>query len=83
MYGLNVGDKVRIRKDLKIGKSYGVNGCKDSVTLDMKERCGSIVTIFSKTLNGKYKIKEDNGNYFWTKEMFEESNDIELYRNEK
>lgn len=62
-----VGDKVRIRKDLEIGKIYG--GCRFIV--GMQNLCGEIghITEVNKRAGG-YCI--DSGLYYWTDEMFEE-----------
>lgn len=63
-----VGDKVRIKKELKEGKKYG-----DCVaTYSMIRLAGKIVTIKRVNANS-YKIEEDNNDWYWTKEMFEGS----------
>ena len=61
-----VGDRVRIRKDLKVNKRYGGN----SVTSKMKELAGKMVAI-ELVLSDYYKIKEDEEMWHWTDEMFE------------
>jgi len=68
-----VGDKVRVRQDLEIGKKYG---CAD-FTNDMQMYIGKIVTI-ARVLwvsDGSgdfgYDIVEDKGFYIWTHEMLE------------
>ena len=65
-----VGDKVRIRKDLRIDKEYD----EVSVVDEMGTWIGEEVTI-SKVLaedNG-YGIKEDDGYFLWTDSMFEDA----------
>lgn len=65
-----VGDKVRVRKDLKCGEYYMRDGeTKDSFIGDMKELMGKVVTIDKITESGKYRIVEHR--YNWTDEMFE------------
>lgn len=59
-----VGDKVRVRKDLKADKWYG----DDRVVDAMMPMRGIEVTI-SQIYNGKYRIKESA--WWWTDEMFE------------
>lgn len=61
-----VGDKVRIRKDLVTGGSYGGSVAVD----DMTDMGGSVVTIEDVDKSG-YGIKEDPEGYTWTDEMFE------------
>ena len=61
-----VGDKVRVRKDLVVNSYYGG---ADFVE-EMKSFIGKVVTI-SKVIGNDYKILEDNGDYVWTKEIFE------------
>lgn len=65
-----VGDKVRVRKDLKAGEYYGEY--KILCTDEMAKRAGTVVTIkrtntsFAKC----YAIEEDDG-WHWVREMFE------------
>lgn len=62
-----VGDKVRIRKDLKIGSVYGT--C--CVTPEMHNLGGAIVRITeANEYSGEYRI--DSFGCYWTDEMFEE-----------
>lgn len=65
-----VGDKVRVRKDLEVGKRYYMDDKKEYIcfAFGMKEFLGKIVTIRS-IFYEKYKIKESE--YVWTDEMFE------------
>lgn len=61
-----VGDKVRVRRDLRISTNYGdymfVSG--------MDDYKGSVVTI-SDVFSNVYYIKEDKGKWGWTDELFE------------
>lgn len=59
-----VGDKVRVKSDLVVGKSYG----EHVFVYDMIKFSGKIVAIES-VLKYGYHIKE--GAYLWTDEMFE------------
>lgn len=63
-----VGDRVRIKKDLKEGYDY-----KLYVNDDMEELAGKIATITSAWENcgARYEINEDAGTNTWTEEMFE------------
>lgn len=64
-----VGDKVRVRKDLKLGKSYYMDNSSsnNSVASKMCEFAGKVVTI--KDVYIQYTIEECGFN--WTDEMFE------------
>lgn len=59
-----VGDKVKVRSDLRVGKSYG----EHTFVHDMFKFMGKIVTIESAREQG-YRIEEDA--YWWTDEMLE------------
>lgn len=59
-----VGDKVKVRSDLVVGKSYG----EHTFVHDMIKFSGKIVTIESVWKQG-YRIEEDT--YWWTDEMLE------------
>lgn len=61
-----VGDKVKVRKDLKICGTYGGY----YVTDNMHKMTGKTVTI-SSVCNDVYEICEDNGKCYWTDEMFD------------
>ena len=62
-----VGDKVRIRKDLKVGKKYG--GCV--FTEKMNNLVGETARItYVYRHNRKYQV--DSSHHFWADEMFEE-----------
>ena len=65
-----VGSRVRVRKDLKRHEYYLMEDgiTEDCVTEDMLELCGKVVTI--SYADGKYKIKEDYGGFWWTDGMF-------------
>lgn len=59
-----VGDKVKVRSDLRVGKSYG----EHAFVHDMFKFRGKIVTIESVWKQG-YRIEEDA--YWWADEMLE------------
>ncbi len=59
-----VGDKVKVRSDLRVGKSYG----EHAFVHGMFKFKGKIVTIESVWKQG-YRIEEDT--YWWTDEMLE------------
>ena len=61
-----VGDKVRVRKDLRVGLAYNHWLVVDAM---MKYR-GKTVTIAVVGFNS-YLIKEDGASWLWTDEMFE------------
>lgn len=63
-----VGDKARVRKDLKEGNDFNLY-----VTDDMEELAGKIVTIIDAWDNngGRYSINEDSYNCTWSEDMFE------------
>ena len=67
-----IGDKVRVRDDLEIGKWYSMNNrtFSDFVNSKMITFKGKEVTILADNCFGMYQIKEDNGEYHWTDEMF-------------
>lgn len=67
-----VGDKVRVRDDLEIGKWYSMNNrtFSDYVNSKMITFKGKEVTILADNCFGMYLIKEDNGEWHWTDEMF-------------
>lgn len=64
-----VGDKVRVRSDLKVGKGYG----EHAFVHDMFKFVGKIVTIESVWKQG-YRIEEDT--YWWTDEMFKPAEEM-------
>lgn len=61
----NVGDKVRVKKDLKVGEEYGGMIFNDS----MSKHCGETVTINEVLSRGYYRIVEYG--WYWTDEMFD------------
>lgn len=63
-----IGDKVRIRPDLEV-KGYGSESAVEEMTTFSGER----VTI-SKVNTVDYSIEEDDGQFYWTDEMFEQTN---------
>lgn len=67
-----VGDKVRVRDDLELGKWYSMNNrtFSDYVNSEMITFKGKEVTILADNCFGMYLIKEDNGEWHWTDEMF-------------
>ena len=62
-----VGNKVKVREDLKIGKSYNEKTFVDS----MEKYKGQIVTI-KVVGDDNYRIEEDNQDWYWTDEMLED-----------
>lgn len=60
-----VGDKVKVRKDLKVGKVYGL--CV--FTEEMKNFCGKVVNI---TDVNRMDYCIDSSDCYWTDDMFEE-----------
>ena len=70
-----VGDKVKIRKDLKVGNVYGL--CL--FTEEMKDFCGKVVNI---TDVNRMDYCIDSSDCYWTNEMFEGA-DTEVQRMNK
>lgn len=62
-----VGDKVRVRKDLVVGKDYGNFAFADT----MKKLREQTVTIKNVLTDSYYLIEEDTDEYSWTDEMLE------------
>lgn len=61
-----VGDKVKVRKDLEVGVTYGA----DRFVREMSDLRGKIITIKEVNLyDSEYRIEEFR--YWWTDEMFE------------
>lgn len=75
-----VGDKVRVRSDLVVGKEYYNDDSmfSDKFVEEMKEYLGRIVTIDYLCENIHYLLKEDSGSWNWTYEMLEPVIDIKL-----
>lgn len=63
-YKYQVGDKVKVRSDLKSGMSI-----RFGITHDMANHAGKIVTISGIVSDGEYLIKEEA--YSWDKECFD------------
>ena len=64
-----VGDKVRVKKNLEIGNTYGC----EAFVHDMDKFRGMIVTIHKIfKYSALYSIEEDNHTFSWTEEMFED-----------
>lgn len=70
----NVGDKVRVRKDLKAGKRYGA----DVFILDMEKYSGKTMTVDAIISTGRYELKEDVRHWHWTDEMLEDAEGITI-----
>ena len=63
-----VGDRVRIRKDLKSGRDWGLLCCN----YEMEVLAGKEATIIEVFLcYGCYKLDIDNGDWYWNDEMLE------------
>lgn len=72
-----VGDKVRVRGDLKTGELYG--GIPfPSYMNRLSGKQGTIRLIDSR--DDTCKIKEDSDDYWWTKEMFESNPSNKLFK---
>lgn len=72
-YQFQVGDRVRVRKDLNsMTTYYNYNRTEHNIAAPgMVQLAGEIVTIESCTA-GQYKVKEDKEKWFWIDEMFED-----------
>ena len=67
-----VGDRVRVREDLIVGKIYSMELCeniRDSFVSSMEDATGMTATIKEITESGKYVI--DISEYYWTDGMLE------------
>ena len=67
-----VGDKVKVREDLQTNKDYNNCTCVE----EMEEYKGVVATItkcFDTDIDddGAYEIDLDDGEWFWTDDMFE------------
>lgn len=69
-----VGDKVRVRKDLKVGLRYG----NDTFISEMKKYAGKTMTVDAISRLGKYRLTEDIYDCNWTDEMLENAEDITI-----
>lgn len=67
-----IGDKVRVRDDLRLGEVYKMDNSTDydSVVFEMLKLKGKEATILTYTDSSKYLISEDGGCRNWTDEMF-------------
>lgn len=64
-----VGSRVRVRKDIERKYYLMEDGItEDCVVKDMLKFRGKVVTI--SYADGKYKIKEDGGDFWWVDGMF-------------
>lgn len=63
-----IGDKVKIREDLEIGKEY--NDC--TFIKNMEQYKGKIATIYYCYSDGSYDIDLDDGEWYWTDDMLED-----------
>ena len=70
-----IGDKVKVRCDLKLHVDYCMcDGTLDiEINREMKDKGGATVTIKGYDSNGRYLIEEDE--WHWTDEMFNDKND--------
>ena len=71
MKKFKVGDKVKLRDDLEVGRDYG------GITFlrDMKDLQGKELTIDRISRQGNYILKE--GRYYYSEEMLEKVNDTD------
>lgn len=68
-----VGDKVKVREDLRLDRTYN----KFTINRKMKNLAGTIVTI-QRINENYYRIVEDDGMRGWTDEMFEQKEDNKM-----
>ena len=66
-----VGDKVRIRRDLKTLEVYG-----GQLFIEQMEKYKGMPVTISEVFSDTYYIKEDEENWCWTDEMFEAGNEL-------
>lgn len=66
-----VGDKVRIRRDLKTLEVYG-----GQLFIEQMEKYKGMPVTISEVFSDTYYIKEDEENWCWTDEMFEAENEL-------
>ena len=71
MNEFKIGDKVKLRDDLEVGRDYG------GITFlrDMKDLQGKELTIDRISRQGNYILKE--GRYYYSEEMLEKVNDTD------
>lgn len=70
-----VGDKVKVRKDLVVGKRYGED--RVLINANMEKYFGKIMTVDKITETGKYMLK-DVSHWVWTDEMLEDVENITI-----
>ena len=71
MNKFKVGDKVKLRDDLEVGRDYG----EITFLRDMKDLQGKELTIDRISRQGNYILKE--GRYYYSEEMLEKVNDTD------
>ena len=71
MNKFKVGDKVKLRDDLEVGRDYG----EITFLRDMKDLQGKELTIDRISQQGNYILKE--GRYYYSEEMLEKVNDTD------
>lgn len=67
----NIGDKIRIRKDLVVNDDYGNDTYVRKMDDVAKKNDYVLVIDGYEKDNTKYVMVEDKGDYFWTDEMIE------------
>lgn len=80
MAKFKVGDKVKIKSDISMTRTYN-GGCK--VTKEMLDKIGAIETIKyvnAHLLNGEARYTITNSGYFWTDDMLERVEDTMKYK---
>lgn len=82
MKNLKVGDKVKTKQDLVLGKFY--NNCM--YTVDMTKYVGKVATITTVVQDSEtevnYKLDIDKGKWFWDSEMLISAEEDESYNKE-
>lgn len=70
-----IGDVVTVRSDLSDDECYYMDDgvTWNGVAFDMVGYAGEVVTISEYAGNGQYRIAEDDGEWYWTDEMFEDN----------
>lgn len=71
MNEFQIGDRVKLRDDLKVGRDYG----EITFLRDMKDLQGKELTIDRISQQGNYILKE--GRYYYSEEMLEKVNDTD------
>lgn len=64
-----IGDKVKVRSDLELGKWYGSNTFEYSM-IPWRGAEVTIAQVPIDDLDDEYSIEEDHGYWGWTGEMF-------------